>query len=75
MPRRMSTSEWGPVTMTLLVLTTIAALTGAAVVILGDQRGPDALSFKAYLDIMRDLVIGLGLLGIGRGVLRASRRD
>lgn len=54
---------WATVCMVILLL--IAAVVGGAVVIWGDNG---ALSFEQYLNDLGRFAIGLGLLGIGRGV-------
>lgn len=67
-------NEFPWATFTACIITVIAALAGAAVVVWGD---PGALSFKDYLSAMSVFVIGIGLLGIGRGVragLKAQAR-
>lgn len=52
-------------TVMIVVLVSVAALVGGAVVI----WGPDgALSFQDYLDLLQKFAIAAGILGIGRGV-------
>ena len=65
--------QWGPATVLTVALVLIAALTGAYVVLFGDQRGADALAFADYLDALSKFAIGVGLLGIGRGVMKSRR--
>lgn len=60
-----SVNEFPWATVTVVVLTVIAAAAGAAVVIWGN---PGTLSFANYLKYMGEYAAGLGLLGIGRGV-------
>lgn len=60
--------EWNEfpwATFTAVAVTLIAALAGAGVVVFGDEG---ALNFSEYLDHLGKFVIGIGLLGIGRGV-------
>lgn len=69
-------NEFPWATVTIVLLTVVAAIAGAAVVIWGD---PGSLSFQDYLKYMGEYAGGLGLLGIGRGIrahakLAASRR-
>lgn len=52
-------------------LTVIYAVTGAIVVVWGD---PGALSFAEYGERLRDFAIAIGLLGIGRGILKAKAK-
>lgn len=63
-------NEFPWATVTIVLLTLVAALTGAAVVIWGD---PGTLSFESYLKYMGEYALALGLLGIGRGI-RANGR-
>jgi hypothetical protein len=57
-------------TVTVVALTIIAAVAGAAVVIWGD---PGTLSFENYLKYMGAYAVSLGLLGIGRGVRAGAK--
>jgi hypothetical protein len=52
-------------TALVVVIVLIASLAGAGVVVFGDSG---ALSFNDYLDYMTKFVIGLGILGVGRGI-------
>lgn len=58
-------------TVTAVVLTVIAAIVGGLVVVIGDDG---ALTFDQYLDAMSKFVIGIGILGVGRGVVAAGRQ-
>ncbi len=53
----------------------IAALCGIVAVVGGvvTVTSPDTLSFPQYLDAVSAFAIGVGILGIGRGI-SASRR-
>jgi hypothetical protein len=53
------------VTYVACVIVVIAALVGGAVVIWGD---PGALSYGDYLKDMAGFTVGLGLVGVGRGI-------
>lgn len=66
-------SSWGPATVVVVGLTMIAAVMGGIIVAFGDQQGADALTFSAYLDHMSKFVIGVGALGIGRGILKGGK--
>lgn len=57
--------EWGPVTV-LMVLATVILLGGGIVVVVVN---PDTYSFPQFLDDLKTFGIGLGALGIGRGLL------
>lgn len=61
----MNMNEFPWATMTIVLLTVIAALAGAAVVIWGN---PGTLSFADYLKYMGEYAAAIGLLGIGRGI-------
>jgi hypothetical protein len=50
-------------------LTVIAAVFGGLVVLFGSGHGSDGLTFNQYLDAMSKFVIGIGILGVGRGLL------
>jgi hypothetical protein len=52
-------------TITAVLITIVASVAGAAVVIWGD---PGTYSFSNYLDDMKGFVIGIGVLGLGRGI-------
>ena len=63
MDETMNEFPWA--TVTIVVLTVVAALAGAAVVIWGN---PGTLSFADYLKYMGEYAAGVGLVGIGRGI-------
>lgn len=60
----MNANEFPWATVTACVITIAAAVAGGIVVIVH----PETLNFQNYLDYMGKFVIGIGLLGIGRGV-------
>lgn len=61
----MNSNEFPWATVTIVALSVVAGLAGAAVVIWGN---PGTLSFAEYLKYMGEYAGGLGLLGIGRGI-------
>jgi hypothetical protein len=61
---KLDLSSWGPVTMLLVAITTIAAIAGSVVCIVH----PETLTFEQLLSQLQKFAIGLGLLGIGRGI-------
>lgn len=56
-------------TIAVAVIAVIVVLAGALVTIIN----PDALSFNQYLTALSQAAIGAGALGIGRGILGASK--
>ena len=59
--------NWGPATVLMVGLTLIAALGGAVAVAIGHY------TFNQYLTDLRTFAVGVGLLGIGRGVMTGLR--
>lgn len=66
----MDMNEFPWATVTIVALTIVAAVAGAAVVVFGD---PGALSFENYLKYMGAYAGALGLLGIGRGIRAGAK--
>lgn len=62
--------KWGPVTVMMMIATTLLIGGGVAVSIIN----PDTYSFAQLLDDLKTFAIGLGALGVGRG-LHAGLRD
>jgi hypothetical protein len=58
---------WATILTATLVV--IAALVGGIVCVVNS----DALSFKEYLNALRDFALATGLLAIGRGILGAGK--
>lgn len=56
-------------TLLVAILVTIGAVVGGVVCI----ANPDTLSFDQYLSALSKFAIGVGLLGIGRGVAAAGK--
>jgi flagellar biosynthesis component FlhA len=57
-------------TVLVAVLVVIVAVVGGVVVIVH----PDTLSFKQYVDALSKLAIGVGVLGVGRGLAARKPR-
>jgi hypothetical protein len=51
-----------------IVLVVVAGVGGIVTVV-----EPDTLSFKDYVDALEKLVVGIGILGVGRGLASAGR--
>lgn len=64
-----NTKDWGPATTLIVILVVIGALAGAVISIVN----PDILSFDQLLNDLTKFVIGLGALGIGRGIMKAGK--
>ena len=58
-------------TILMAVIVVIVAGVGGAVVIWGDG----ALSFAEYVDTLKNLAIGVGVLGVGRGIMAGLKAD
>lgn len=58
-------TEFPWATFCTVALAFLVAVVGGAVVVFGD---PGALSFESYTDTLSKFAIGVGLLGVGRGV-------
>lgn len=57
-------NSWGPATVLLVVVAVIVVAVGGAVTILH----PETLSFKAYLDDLKQLALAIAGLGGARAV-------
>jgi len=57
-------------TVTVITITLIVAIAGAIVVIFGKDG---ALTFDQYLEALSKFIIGVGILGVGRGIRRTGR--
>lgn len=55
-------------TIVLAALAVIVAVVGGIIVVLGPQHGADGLTFNEYVDALSKFAIGVGLLGVGRGL-------
>jgi hypothetical protein len=53
------------VTIGVILLTTVIAIVGGAVVIWGH---PGALSFQEYIDTMWKFAVAVGIVGVGQGI-------
>lgn len=51
-----------------VVLVIVAGIGGVITII-----EPSTLSFKDYVDALEKMVVGIGILGVGRGVASAGR--
>lgn len=62
-------SDYGPMTVLLIVLTAIVVLVGGAVVIVH----PDTLTFQQYLDALKTTALAVAGTAVGRGILGAGK--
>lgn len=61
---RFSFDSWGPATILIVVVTVLAVLAGAVVVIVN----PDTLSFQTYLEDLQRFLGAVAGLGLARAV-------
>jgi hypothetical protein len=61
--------KWGPATIATLVIFAIVAIIGGVVVIVGN------MTFEDYLDSLVKLAVGIGILGVGRGVMSGLKKQ
>jgi hypothetical protein len=55
--------------MVAIVVVLVAGVGGVITII-----EPKTLSFKEYVDALEKLIVGIGILGVGRGLAVAGRR-
>ncbi len=65
---RLDKLPWATIMLGLLVA--IVAVGGLLAMLLGD-----ALSFEEYARVLGEFAIAVGLLGVGRGILKSRTRD
>jgi hypothetical protein len=63
----MDATNWATI-MVGVVLVIVAGVGGVVTVV-----EPSTLSFKDYVDALEKVIIGIGILGVGRGVASAGR--
>ena len=61
------TTNWATIMAGVVLI--ILSLVGGAVTIIE----PSTLSFKDYVDALEKAIIGIGILGVGRGIASAGR--
>lgn len=61
--------KWGPATIVTLVIFAIVAIIGGVVVIAGN------MTFEDYLDNLVKLAVGIGILGVGRGIMSGLKKQ
>lgn len=63
-----SLDGWGPATVLLMLLVATAAIGGIVLVIAG------TLSFADWMGYMQEFAVAVGILGVGRGVMKAGEK-
>ena len=61
--------KWGPATISVVAIFAIVAIIGGIVVIVGN------MTFEEYLDNLVKLAVGIGILGVGRGVMSGLKKQ
>lgn len=64
-------NQWGPMTVLLVLVVAVVVLVGGVVAVVN----PDSLSFDQYLDSLTKAAVGIGVLGVGRGILGAGEKN